>query len=122
MIRSSRPAAHGGGYRRLQDDPVTACQAYGVGWHLFSYTGSPVLSPNKHFWPMEQAVNFEPVYRRLLQADLRRIAEFHGTTLMELPGAEPLAFVTGRPERPLPLELNCAGADIDVVGLPAARP
>jgi hypothetical protein len=109
-------------YRRIQEDPITACQAYGVGWHLFGYTNAPVLSPNQHFWPMEQAVNFEPVYHRLQKADVNFLAVYHGTTLMELPGAEPLAFVTGRPERPLPLELSCGGADIDVAGLPAGTP
>jgi hypothetical protein len=106
-------------YRRLQSDPAGACKAYGVGWHLISCTAPPVLSPNKRFWSMEHSVNFEGAYRRLRQADLGVLAEFQGTSLMELPGVDPLAFVTGRPERPLPLRLHCRGADIDVSGLPA---
>ena len=40
--------------RRLRDDPVEACKAYGVGWHLFSYGDAPVLSPNPRFWKMEK--------------------------------------------------------------------
>jgi hypothetical protein len=55
----------------------------------------------------------------LRQADLKPLAEVGGTTLMELPGVDPLAFVTCRPERPLPFTLHCRGVDIDVSGLPA---
>jgi len=109
-------------YRRLENNPVAACQAYGVGWHVFNYPAVPVHSPNEHFWNLEKTVQFDPVYRRMLRADLKLLAEFHGTTLMELPGAQPLAFVTGRPERPLPMRLHCGGADIDVTGLPAGTP
>jgi hypothetical protein len=106
-------------YRRLQHDPETACKAYGVGWHLFGYTAAPVFSPNKHFWSMEQTVNFDLAYRRLPQADLKTLATSGGTALMELRGVDPLAFVTCQSERPLPCKLHCRGADIDVSGLPA---
>jgi hypothetical protein len=106
-------------YRRLQDEPIAACKAYGVGWHLFSYAEPPVVSPNQRFYFMESAVPFEPAYRELLKAKLTPLADWHGTSLKELPGVDPLAFVTGQPERALPLHLHCRGADIDVTGLPA---
>jgi hypothetical protein len=106
-------------YRRLQETPIEACKAYGVGWHLFSYAEPPVVSPNERFYLMESAVPFEPAYRELLKAKLTTLADWHGTTLKELPGVDPLAFATARPEQPLPLNLHCRGADIDVAGLPA---
>src|SRR5206468_1066256 len=98
-------------YRRLQNDPVAACKAYGVGWQLIGYGNAPVLSPNKYFWSMERTVNLDLAYAQVRQADLKHLADWHGTSLMELPGVEPLAFATGRPECPLPLRLHCRGAD-----------
>ncbi len=104
---------------QLQKDPVTASKAYGVGWHLFSYPADPVLSPNKYMWGLEKLVTPDLAYYRLLKADLKSLAEYHGTTLKELPGADPLAFVNGRPENALPIKVNCRGVDIDVGGLAA---
>src|SRR5262249_34199278 len=106
-------------YRRLQENPGAASKAYGIGWHLFNYTDAPVYSPNKCFRWLEQTVNFEKAYRALPKAAFEPLAEYHGTTWMELPGVEPLAFVTGQPERPLSFRLTCRGADIDIAGLPA---
>ncbi len=104
-------------YRRLEENPVATCKAYGVGWHLFA--DEWVYSPNKRFHSMEQAVPFEQAYRKLCKADLTPLTTQEGTTLKELPGVDPLAFVTGRPEQVLPLHLHCRGGDIDVAGLPA---
>ena len=106
-------------YRRLQLDPLAACKVYGVGWHLFSYSNKPTYSPNKRFYFMEHAVPFEPAHRVLAKANLTTLAEYHGTSLKELPGVDPLAFVTDRPERALPLRVHCRGAEIDVAGLTA---
>ena len=52
-------------FQRMHEDPIAACKAYGVGWHLFGYTSTPFYSPNKVFALMEQSVNFEAVYRQL---------------------------------------------------------
>ena len=109
-------------FQRMHDDPVAACKAYGVGWHLFGYTSTPVYSPNPVFAFMEQTVNFEAVYRQLSKESLIPRAEVRGTTLMEMPGVDPLAFVSGHPQAPLPMRLSCAGADIDVAGLAAGTP
>jgi len=106
-------------YRRLLDDPAAACKAYGVGWLLIGYTDVPVLSPNKNIWYFERSVAYEDAYRRLPLKTLTALAEYHDTKLMELPGVDPLAFVTDHPERPLPMRLSCRGADIDITGLPA---
>jgi hypothetical protein len=108
--------------RRLQENPAAACKAYGVGWHLFSYPASPVLSPNRRMWTLERFMHLDRVYHRLLKAQHIPLAEFHGTTVMEVPGVDPLAFVTGRPEQPLPLQLQCRGVDVDVSGLEAGTP
>jgi hypothetical protein len=109
-------------YERLQKEPAAACKAYGVGWHLFSYSDTPTMSPNKRFRMLENAILFEPAYRELLKVEMATISEQHGTTLKELPGVDPLAFVTGRPEQALPMRLHCRGADVDVAGLAAGSP
>jgi hypothetical protein len=109
-------------YGRLQKDPLATCKAYGVGWHLFSFSDLSVHSPDQRFRSMEHTVHFEAAYRELLKAKLTPLAECRGTTLKELPGVDPLAFATGRPGRALPLQLHCRGADIDVSGLPAGTP
>jgi hypothetical protein len=108
--------------RRLRDDPASACKAYGVGWHLFSYSESPVLSPNARFWKMEKEVNSEVAYRHLPRGELQLLAECEGTKLMELPGVDPLAFVNSQPTRPLAMQLSCRGVDIDVAELPSGTP
>jgi hypothetical protein len=105
-------------YRRLEENPAAAYKAYGVGWHLCSYTKSPVLSPNQGTWSMEREVNAKAAYRRLPKADLSVVAESHGTTLLEMQGVDPLAFATPS-NRPLPMHLHCRGADVDITGLPA---
>ena len=74
-------------------------------------------SPNKYFWWVEKTVNFEKAYRALPKVDFHPLAKYHGATLMELRGVDPLAFVTGRPEHPLSFRLTCRGADIDIAGL-----
>jgi hypothetical protein len=104
--------------RRLQDDPLSACKAYGVGWHLFS-AEERVYSPNKRFFSMENAVSFELAYHKLLKEKLPTLAKVGGTSLKQLPGVDPLAFATARPDRPLPMHLHCRGVDIDVAGLAA---
>jgi hypothetical protein len=109
-------------YRWLEADPVATCTAYGVGWHLFSYSDTPVLSPNKRFYGVERSVPFEPAYRRLLKENLALLAQAGGTSLKELKGVDPLAFAGERAEHALPLQLHCRGADIDVRGLPAGTP
>jgi hypothetical protein len=106
-------------YRRLQEAPLEACKAYGVGWHLFGYPDAPVLSPNERMFFVESAVVFEPVYRRLLTAQFTTLAQWHGVTLKELPGTLPLAFTSDQPMGALPLRLHCRGADLDVGNLPA---
>ncbi len=105
--------------RRLCADPAAACKAYGVGWHLFSFSNAPVLSPNPNFWKMEKEVNAEDAYRRLPIRDFKPLVAFHGTMLMELPDVDPLSFISDRPDHPLPMRLSCRGADIDVADLPA---
>jgi hypothetical protein len=104
-------------YERLQREPLQACKAYGVGWHLFSYSDSPVNAPDQRFQTLEHIVKFEPAYRGLLNANLTVLAECRGTSLKELPDVDPLAFETGRPQRVLPLHLHGRGANIDVSGL-----
>src|SRR6516162_2221383 len=104
-------------YGRLQKEPLQACKAYGVGWHLFSYSDSPVNAPDQRFQTLEHIVHFEPAYRELRNANLTVLAECHGTSLRELPDVDPLAFETGRPELALPLHLHGRGANIDVRGL-----
>jgi hypothetical protein len=104
-------------YRRLDENPLEACRRYGVGWHLFS--DGPVHSPNARFYSMERAIPNEAASQTLRKADLPMVARFGGITLKELPGVDPLAFATERPERPLPMRLSCRGADIDVAGLEA---
>jgi hypothetical protein len=109
-------------FNRLDRDPLKACKAYGVGLHIFSHRDAPLQSPNKRFWNVEYEVHREPAYRQLLKANLTLLATFHeDTTLKELPGVDALAFVTNRPDRPLPMHLHCRGADIDVSGLPAGE-
>jgi hypothetical protein len=109
-------------YRRLETDPVAACKAYGVGWHLFSFSDTPVLSPNKRFYGVERAVPFEPAYRQLVKTPMNLLAGVGATSLKELAGVAPLAFTGEQPDRALPLQLHCRGADIDVRGLPAGTP
>ncbi len=55
----------------------------------------------------------------LPKRDMRVVAECHGTTLLELPDVDPLAFAVGQADRPLPMRLHCRGADIEVGGLSA---
>jgi hypothetical protein len=104
---------------RLEQDPLATCKAYGVGWHLFSYSGTPANSPRAHWTGND--VPCAPAYRVLVKEKLTTLAEHGDTTLKELPGVDPLAFVTGKPERPLPMHLHCGGADIDVSGVPAGE-
>jgi hypothetical protein len=109
-------------FKRLEKDPLQACKIYGVGLHIFSHGDSPPHSPNKRFWDVEYEVHREPAYRKLLKANLTLLAKFHDdTTLKELPGVDPLVFVTSRPDRALPIHLHCRGADIDVSGLRAGE-
>ena len=106
-------------YDRLQQEPEAACKAYGVGWHLFSYSDMPTTAPNQRFQTLENAILFEPAYRGLLKAKMTTIAVERGTTLKELAGVDALAFATAQPERALPMQLHCRGVDVDVAGLPA---
>jgi hypothetical protein len=36
--------------RRIQEDPIRACKAYGVGWHLVRRSETPEHSPNQRFF------------------------------------------------------------------------
>jgi hypothetical protein len=108
--------------RRIQEDPIRACKAYGVGWHLVRRSETPEHSPNQRFFFMEKVVPHESAGRELLKADLPTIAAWRGTALKQLQGVDPLAFATRRPDRALPMRLHCRGADIDVGGLPAGTP
>ena len=109
-------------YRRLQKEPLTACKAYGVGWHLFAPVEAPHPGAGRRFDAMEHTVHFEPAYRAMTKASLTPLAEHTGTSLRELPGVDPLAFATARPELALPMQLHCRGVDVDVTGLPAGTP
>jgi hypothetical protein len=115
VVEGQRPVAEV--YRRLQDEPLNACKAYGVGWHLFSYSNSGVRKSDEPYRGMEHVIHFEPAYRALQKADLTTLAQARGTSLKELPGVDPLAFARGQSERALPMHLHCRGANIDVSGL-----
>jgi hypothetical protein len=108
---------------RMDTEPVAACKAYGVGLHMLSYSAAPVLSGYPRVESMERTFRFEPAYRGLEKAHvLKRVAQVEGTTMLELPGVDPLAFATARPDTPLPMRLHCRGADIDVAGLAEGTP
>jgi hypothetical protein len=107
-------------FRRLEENPVAACKAYGVRWHLIAL--AEVYSPNERVHHLERHIPNEPAYRELVKADLVPIAEVQGAQLKELPGTDPLAFTTSHPDRALPLHIHCRGADIDVSDLPAGTP
>jgi hypothetical protein len=103
--------------RRIEKDPLEACRRYGIGWHLF--TDGPVHSSSNGLFRMESTLASELGAKSLRNAELTTIARHEGVTLKELLDVDPLAFVTDRPSRPLPMHLHGRGADIEVGGLAA---
>ena len=93
--------------------PLQGAQAYGIRWHLTLREPSPVraASPDVHL--MEEKPPFEEAFHVLEPLKLPTAYESGPILLTELSGVDPLAFVEGHADRPLPLRMNAGGLDVD---------
>jgi hypothetical protein len=98
----------------LEESPLRVARAYGLRWHLTIRGLGPVRAVSDDLYTMEGRPPYEKAFAALRPLTLRPVFESGPILLTELDDVDPLAFVEGRPDRPLPLRIHAAGIEVDV--------